>query len=157
MLNKGMAPDPFFVFGAAVGLIASIIVYLRNKSIKDTIITFITVFLAFGTPLHFILAGIYAGKWANRQIHRRWGHNWGAFLVSFLGVLPLFAIWQLSLRLIIGLAASSVDDPGGSIVVGIGLAYIFVLLILAGIGVYVLSSLYVSFKRRGDHPQAATD
>ena len=149
-----MAPNPIIVFGVAVGIIASFIVYPRQRNIKGSIIAFISLFLAFATPLHFVLVGNYLGSWANRQIYRRWSHNWGAFLVSLLGFLPLFALWQALLRLIIGLTVYGVDDIAGGIVVGIGVAYIFVILIFVGIGVFALSSLYVSFKRRNTPMQA---
>ena len=73
----------------------------------------------------------------------------GTFLLSLIGVIPLFAVWQGVMRLLIVLSVSGVDDTGGAIVLGIGVAYFLVLLMLLGIGIYVLTSLIVSFKRRG--------
>ncbi len=143
-----MALNPVVAFGLAMGAAASIIVYLRHKDIKEAVMAFVKVFLATGTPLHFIMVGIYLGSQVNRLIYRRWSHNWSAFIVSLLGILPLIGVWQFVMRALIGLAASGVDDLGGALVVGIGLAYILVILMLAGSGFYVVSSFYTSFKRR---------
>ena len=143
-----MASNPILVFGVVVGIAASLLVYSRQRNIKDSVIAFITVFLASATPLHFVLVGYYFGSWANRQVYRRWRNNWGSFLVSLLGILPLIPLWQAALRLIIGLVVYGVDDVAGGIVLGIGVAYILVIMIIVGVGVFVLSSLYVSFKRR---------
>ena len=84
-----MALNPVVAFGLAMGAAASIIVYLRHKDIKDAIMAFVKVFLATGTPLHFLMVGIYLGPQVNRLIYRRWSHNWSAFIVSLLGILPL--------------------------------------------------------------------
>jgi hypothetical protein len=144
-----MALNPILLFGVITGAIASIIIYLRSKNIKDSIIALVIVFLAFGTPFHFVIVGVYLGSRINHLIFRRWTHNWGAFLVSLVGVIPLFAVWELSMRLIIVAAVSDIDDPGGVIVFGTGIAAILVILMLMGTGFFVISSLYTSFKRRG--------
>ena len=149
-----MAPSPILVLGVVASIMAALFVYSRQRNIKRSIMAFILGVLTFATPFHFLLVGYYLGSWANRQIYRRWSHNWGSFLVSLLGILPLVGIWQASLKLILGLAVYGVDDVAGGIIVGIGVAYILVILMLFGIVVFVLSSLYVSFKRRNTPVQA---
>ena len=145
-----MALNPVIMLGVIAGVLASIRVYSRGKSLKDSIVAFILWFLAFGTPLHFILVGIYTGSWVNRRIYKTWSHNWGAFLVSLLGIPVLFAVWQVFLKLAIALVATSIDDIGGAIVLGTGFAAISVIMMLIGFALYLLSSFYASFKRRGD-------
>ena len=66
-----MALNPVVAFGLAMGAAASIIVYLRHKDIKEAVMAFVKVFLATGTPLHFIMVGIYLGSQVNRLIYRR--------------------------------------------------------------------------------------
>jgi ABC-type spermidine/putrescine transport system permease subunit II len=61
-----MALNPILLFGVIIGAIASIIVYLRSKNIKDSIIALVIVFLAFGTPFHFVIVGAYLGSRINR-------------------------------------------------------------------------------------------
>jgi sorbitol-specific phosphotransferase system component IIBC len=143
-----MASNPILLFGLIMGIIGSIIVYLRRKTIKKTIITFVLCFLAFGTPLHHIIVGAYLGSFVNQWIYRRLSNNWGAFLVSLLGIVPLSVIWYVSIQPILTLVISGIDDPGGVIVLGTGTAAILVILMLVGCGVYVLSSIYASFRRR---------
>ena len=143
-----MAPNPIIALGLISGIIAAIIVYIRSRNIKGSLKAFVLWFLALGTPLHFVLVGIYFGSWVNNQIYRRWSHNWGTFLFSLIGVVPLFVVWQGVMKLLVVLSVSGVDDAGGAIVLGIGVAYIVVLLTLLGIGIYILTSLYVSFRRR---------
>ena len=46
-----MSPNPILVFGTAVGLISAIIVYMRDKDVKKTVIVFVLMLLAFGTHL----------------------------------------------------------------------------------------------------------
>lgn len=144
-----MAPNPIIALGLVSGVIASVIVYFRGRNIMDSVKAFILWFLALGTPVHFVLVGIYSGSWVNNQIYRRWSHNWGTFLLSLAGVFPLFAVWQGVMRLLVALSVSGIDDAGGAIVLGIGVAYLLVLLMLLGMVVYILSSLYVSIRRRG--------
>jgi hypothetical protein len=143
-----MALNPVILLGLVAGLLGSFRVYSKSKSLKDTIMAFILWFLAFGTPLHFILVGIYLGSKVNHRVYQSWKHNWGAFMVSLLGIPLLFGLWQGLLTLVIGVAASGMPDAGGAIVVGIGLATLFVVLMLIGLGLYLLSSLYALFKRR---------
>ncbi len=144
-----MATNPIIAFGLIAGVIASILVYSRSRNLKGSVRAFILIFLASGTPFHFVLVGLYFGSWVNNQVYRRWSHNWGTFLLSLIGVVPLFVVWQGVMRLLIVLLVSGVDDAGGVIVLGIGVAYILVLLMLLGLCIYVLSSFYVSFRRRG--------
>lgn len=148
-----MALNPVIVLGVVAGLVASLTVYRRNKSIKDSIIAFILWFLTLGTPLHFILVGLYVGSWINRRIYKSWSHNWGAFIVSLLGIPILFAVWQVFLKLAVAVVATSVDDIGGAIVLGTGFAAISVVLMLIGFALYLLSSFYASFKRRRNSPR----
>jgi len=145
-----MALNPVIVLGVVAGLVASLAVYRRSESIKDSITAFIILFLTFGTPLHFILVGIYVGSWVNRRVYLSWSHNWGAFLASLLGIPVLFAVWQVFLKLAIALVATSIDDIGGAIVLGTGFAAISVILMLIGFALYLLSSFYTSFKRSRD-------
>ena len=145
-----MALNPVILLGLVAGLLSSFRVYSKSKSIKDSIVAFVLWFLALGTPLHFILVGIYLGSKVNRRVYQSWNHNWGAFIVSLLAIPLLFGLWQGLLTLMIGVVASGMPDAGGAIVVGIGLATVFVVLMLIGLGLYLLSSFYASFKRRGE-------
>ena len=90
------------------------------------------------------------GQKVNRCVYQSWNHNWSSFIVSLLGMPLLFGLWQGLLTLIIGVAASGMPDAGGAIVVGIGLATLFVVLMLVRLGLFLLSSFYASFKRRGE-------
>ena len=143
-----MAANPILLFGVISGVIAAIVVYMRSRLIKNTIFAFVLVFLALGTPLHFPIIGAYLGSRVNQVICCRWSHNWGAFLVSLIGALPLFAVWQASVKLLLPLAVSGVDDAGGAIVLGIGIAIIHVVLMIIGLVFYALLSFYTSYKRR---------
>lgn len=143
-----MAPHPVLLFGLAIGIIGAVIVYLRRKTLKDTIIAFVLFFLAFGTPLHHILVGAYLGSQVNKGIFKRWSNNWGAFLGSLLGIIPLAAVWYVSIQPILALVVGGIDDPGGVIVLGTGTAAVLVIMMLVGCGVYLLSSLFASFRRR---------
>ena len=143
-----MAPNPVLLFGLVTGIIGAVIVYLRRKIIKDAIIAFVLCFLAFGTPLHHFIVGAYLGMQVNQLVYRRWSNNWGAFLVSLLGIAPLSFIWYVSIQPILAVVISGVDDPGGVIVLGTGTAAILVIMMLIGCGFYILSSLFTSFRRR---------
>ena len=57
-----MVLNPVILLGLIAGLVASFRVYSKSKSLKDSIMAFVLWFLAFGTPLHFILVGIYLGS-----------------------------------------------------------------------------------------------
>jgi sorbitol-specific phosphotransferase system component IIBC len=152
-----MATHPVLFFGLAIGIIGAVIVYQRRKTIKDTIIAFVLCFLAFGTPLHHIIVGAFLGSHVNKWIYKRWSSNWGAFLVSLLGFIPLAAVWYVSIQPILALVVGGIDDPGGVIVLGTGTVAVLVIMMLVGCGVYLLSSLYASFGRRNklntDDPQ----
>jgi hypothetical protein len=142
-----MSPNPILVFGVAVGFISAIIVYLRHKGVKRTVSVFVLMLLAFGTPLHFLMVGVYLGWWVNQQIYGHWSHNWGTFLVSLIGLVPLFGVWQLLAQAVVGLSVSDVSNAGGVIVLGIGVAIVLVVLMMAGLVLCVISSFYRSFKR----------
>jgi hypothetical protein len=143
-----MAINPIIMFAIIAGVLTSIRKYSQSKNIKDSILTFVLWFLTLGTPFHFILVGIYLGKWVNRRVYQSWSNNWGAFLVSLVVTPILFALWFTVLKLVIGIVASGVLDLGGAIVLGVGLAVILVSLMLVGLGLYLISSFYISFKRR---------
>lgn len=143
-----MAVNPVIMLGVIAGVLASLRKYSRSRNIKDSILAFVLWFLTLGTPFHFILVGIYLGKWVNRRVHQSWSNNWGAFLVSLLVTPILFAVWNGVSRLLIGVVASGALDLGGAIVLGVGLAIILVSLMLVGLGLYLISSFYTSFKRR---------
>lgn len=145
-----MAVNPILIFGFVVGVLASLRVYSLSKNIKDSVIAFVLWFLAFRSPFHFILVGIYLGAWVNPRIYQSWSNNWGSFIVSLLGIPVLFWFWNASSQLIIVTGVAGGFDPGGAIVVGVGLAIILVSLKLVGLGLYLLSSFFTSFKRRGN-------
>ncbi len=143
-----MAPNPVLLFGLVTGIIGAVIVYQRRKAIKDTVIAFVLCFLAFATPLHHIIVGVYLGIQVNQRIYRRWSNNWGTFLVSFIGIVPLSTVWYISIQPILALVVGGIDDPGGVIVLGTGTAALLVIMMLVGCGFYLLSSLITSFRRR---------
>ncbi len=143
-----MVQNPILIFAVVLGILAFFTVYRRKGDIKDSIIGFIWIFLVFGTPFHFILVGFYCGGWVNRRVYGVWSNNWGSFIISLLGVPILFEVWQIALRLVIGGFVYGGDDAVGALVIGVGFATVFVVLILLGLVVYTLSSLVTSFKRR---------
>ncbi|MCW4049817.1 MAG: hypothetical protein NWE89_08785 [Candidatus Bathyarchaeota archaeon] len=149
-----MAANPFLALGLVAGVIAAIFVYWRGKNRRDTAIAFISGFLAFGTPLHFIVVSLYVGPWVNKQIYRRWNHNWGSWIISLIGLLPLYIVYQAPLRLVVAWAASQTGDLGGAVIVGVGFALILIVFMFIGLAVYVLASLYVTLRRRGEASQS---
>jgi hypothetical protein len=132
-----------------VSLIASILVYYREKNARRAEVAFVLVFLGSATPLHFILVGYYLGSKINNMIYNRWSSNWGVFIVSILGIFPLFGTWELLLRLLLTVFVSGKDDVGGFLVLGVGFAALFVIMMLVGLAVYLVSSFVVSYRRRG--------
>jgi hypothetical protein len=147
-----MSLNPVILLGVVLGLLGAIVKYMRSKSIKDSAVAFVLLFLAFGTPLHFVIAGVYLGSKVNRRVYLSWSNNWGTFLVSLLGLPVLFGVWQAALRLLIVVVATGVDDPAGGVVLGVGMALVFVILILVGLACYALSSFYASFMRGRNFP-----
>lgn len=150
-----MAPNPVLLFGLVTGIVGAVIVYRRHNVIKDTVIAFVLCFLAFATPLHHVIVGVYLGIQVNQRIFKRWSNNWGAFLLSLIGIVPLSAIWYITIQPILALVVGGIDNPGGVIVLGTGTAAILVIMMLVGCGFYLLASLFTSFKRRNKlNPEA---
>ncbi|MCW4012569.1 MAG: hypothetical protein NWF07_06195, partial [Candidatus Bathyarchaeota archaeon] len=64
-----MALHPILLFGLVTGIIGAVIVYQKRKTLKDTIIAFVLCFLAFGTPLHHIIVGVFLGSQVNKGVY----------------------------------------------------------------------------------------
>ncbi len=147
-----MAANQILALGVLAGLAAGATVYAREKRLKGAAFAAVTGFLAAGTPLHFIIVPVLAGYHANRLLHRRLDRNWGAFLVSLIGLPVVFGVLQATGRLYLALSVTEPLDLGGALAVGATLGVLYAVLIVAGTASYVLASLYASFRRRQRPP-----
>lgn len=140
--------NPILALGVLSGLAAGAIVYVREKSPRGASFTAVVGFLAFGTPLHFLIVPVFAGYHVNNLLNRRLDRNWASFLVSLIGLPVVFVVLQATGRLYLALSVPGPLDLGGVLAVGATLGVLYAVLIVAGTAFYPLASLYASFKRR---------
>jgi hypothetical protein len=143
-----MAASPVLALGVLSGLAAGSYVYARERRLKGASLTAVAGFLAFGTPLHFVIVPVFTGYHANNLLHRYLGRNWASFLVSLLGLPVIFVVLQAAGRLYLALSVPGPLDLGGALAVGATLGVLYAVLIVAGTAFYGLASLYASFRRR---------
>jgi TRAP-type C4-dicarboxylate transport system permease small subunit len=147
-----MEANPVLAMGVAAGLVWGAYSYYESRKVGRSLLQAIIVALALGTPLYFVLVPVALGAALNGLAYRYIKRNWTSFLASLLGLPPLFGILQATGGLFVSLTRAGPMNLGQALAVGIGIGIMYALLIVAGALSYVLSSLYVSFRRRGAQP-----
>ena len=147
-----MEANPILAFGLAAGLIWGAYTYYKSRKAGRSLLQAILVALTLGTPLYFLLVPVALGVALNGLAYRYLKRNWTSFLVSLLGLPPLFGLLQATGGLFVSLTRAGPMNLGQALAVGIGIGIMYALLIVAGAVSYVLSSLYTSFRRRGAQP-----
>jgi len=147
-----MEANPVLAVGVAAGLAWGAYTYFKSRKAGRSLLQAVIVALAVGTPLYFVLVPLALGAALNGLAYRYLKRNWVSFLVSLLGLPPLFGLLQATGGLFVSLTRAGPMNLGQALAVGIGIGIIYALLILAGTASYILSSLYASFRRRGAQP-----
>jgi hypothetical protein len=151
-----MEANPILAVGVAAGLIWGSYTYYKSRKARLSLLQAVIVALALGTPLYFVLVPVALGAALNGLAYRYLKRNWISFFASLLGLPPLFGLLQATGGLFVSLTRAGPMNLGQALAVGIGIGIMYALLILAGIGSYVLSSLYASFRRRGSNQTIKT-
>lgn len=143
--------DPMIVIGLIIGIVIGIIYYWFKRNWKQSLLYVLVIFLGVGTLLHFIIAPIIIAVLINRLLHRYIKKNWVIFLLSVPGVILVLGLLSSTINLYIVTSISGPMSLGEALGRGIGMGLMFIILIIAGLIVYlitIVTLLIIDLKKR---------